>query len=87
MGDSDEMGMVLNAIGKLETRLDDHTKSIDRMVDLIQGTNGHGLSTRVAVMEQHPGSCEVRTSVKWLTWAVRGIYAGIAAGFLWVIRQ
>jgi len=72
----------------IETTLTDATEDIKQMLKILQGDNGQGLMTRVALVEEHPENCPAKTSIKWLTWGFRLIVAALIgsgiASAIWV---
>jgi hypothetical protein len=60
-------------VARIDERLEANINLTKELLKIVKGDNGHGLVTRMTLMEEHPKTCPVQTSVRWLIWAVRAI--------------
>ena len=76
--------MVKEPVDVVIARIDEKLKmNIDltsELLDIIKGDRG--LVTKVALLEKHPETCPLQTTVKWHTWAIRSIFALPVIGYL-----
>jgi 5'-3' exonuclease len=75
-------------VAVLTNELKHNNALLGELLKIVKGDNGCGLMTRVAIIEKHPQNCDTRTSVRWLTWGVRGIYTIIILAFIaaWISK-
>lgn len=67
-------------IARIDERLNTNIELTSELLAIIKGE--HGLVTRMAIIEKHPETCPLGTTIKWHTWAIRSIFALPVIGYL-----